>query len=180
MTDFPVLVHAGLSYALIGMGLALGLRGLRIFCGQDLSWKWIAAITLVSFLLPAYFAQLSPDKGERLAATGLLFGSFCWVCAATLLRGIEGNSRKVMWASVGGFSAIGLILILRGLYLFVLPAAALEKQTIATIADISLLARCGSGADCRCLWPDHAGITPVFRETESSDTDGRPDRRVYV
>lgn len=140
MTDFPILVHAGLSYALIGLGLALGLRGLRIFCGQELSWKWITAITLVSFLLPAYFAQLSPDKSERVAASGLFFGSLCWVCAGTLLRGIEGNTRTVMWASVGGLSAIGLIMILRGLYLLLIPVAAIDKQTIETIASISILA----------------------------------------
>lgn len=140
MTDFPILVHAGLSYALIGLGLALGLRGLRIFCGQELSWKWITVITLVSFLLPAYFAQLSPDKSERVAASGLFFGCLCWVCAGTLLRGIEGNTRTVMWASVGGLSAIGLIMILRGLYLLLIPVAAIDKQTIETIASISILA----------------------------------------
>jgi len=140
MSDLPVLVHAGLSYALIGMGLALGLRGLRIFCGQDLSWKWIAAITLVSFLVPAYFALLNPDKVERVAASGLFFGSLCWVCAATLVRGIEGSTRRVMWASVGGFSAIGLVMILRGLYLLLIPVAAFDQGTIETIASISILA----------------------------------------
>jgi diguanylate cyclase (GGDEF)-like protein len=143
LIDFPPLVHAGLSYALIGMGLALALRGLRIFCGQDLSWKWIVAITLASFFLPAYFVQVRPDKAERLVASGLFFGALCWVCAATLWRGIEGNTRNVMWAAVGGFSAIGLVMILRGVYLLLAPFTAFGEytaETIQTIASVSVLA----------------------------------------
>jgi diguanylate cyclase (GGDEF)-like protein len=140
LTDFPVLIHAGLSYALIGLGLALALRGLRIFCGKYLSWQWIAAITLASFLLPAYFAQVSPDKAGRLAASGMFLGMLCWVCAATLLRGIEGSTRKVMWAAVGGFSAIGLVMVLRGFYIMLQPVVALDEKSLETIAAISVLA----------------------------------------
>lgn len=140
LTALPTLVHAGINYALIGLGLALVLKGLRLFCGQKLSCCCVVAITFVSFLLPAYFVVFSPDKAWRVAVSGLLLGSLCWVCAGTLIGGLKGATRRVMWPSVVGFSIIGLILILRGVYLWVIPAGAMEDEAVVTIAGISLLA----------------------------------------
>ena len=140
MTRLPVLVHAGASYALIGLGLAIALRGLRQFCGLALSWNWVAAITFFSFLFPAYFAQVAPEKTARLIVSGLYLGALCWVCAFTILRGFQGSTRAVAWASAGGFSTVGLVMVSRAVYLLVEPVAAIHEETIETIAAISILA----------------------------------------
>ena len=140
MTNLSALVHAGVNYALIGLGLALALRGLRLFCGRELAWKWVAALTFGAFVFPAYFALVVPDKAARLAVSGLYLGSLSWVCSVTLLRGLQGSARTVMWASAGGFAMIGLVVISRAVYLLAAPIMAVREQTIETIAGISILA----------------------------------------
>lgn len=140
MTSLPDLVHAGASYALLGLGLALTLRGLRQFCGQEFSWTWVGIVTFGAFLFPAYFAVVAPDKTARIVVSGLYLGVLSWVCAATLWRGLQGGARAVMWAGAGGFSIIGLVLILRAVYLLTAPMAAVQAQTIENIASISVLA----------------------------------------
>ena len=140
MNATPVLVHAVLNYALIGLGLALVLRGLRLFFGHGLSWKWVAAITFGSVVLPGYFALVVPDKAMRVMLSGLYLGLVCWFCAYTLWRGLDDRNRGVMWASVGGFVAIGCVTFFRGLFLLALPKGTSSEQTVEALASISVLA----------------------------------------
>lgn len=140
LTELPALVHAGLSYALLGLGLAVVLRGLRQFCGQSLRWPVVLAITVGSFVVPAYFAVVQPDKAARLAVSGAYLGALCWACALALVRGLQGSSRSVMGASVGGFAALGLVLMLRAAYLGGSIGVAVDEQTIEWVAGVSILA----------------------------------------
>lgn len=116
LTDLHDIVHGGISYALMGMGLSIVLRGVRQFCNQTLTWRWVAAITMVCFLVPAYFSTLQPSQSARLIATGLLFGGINFACALTLLRGSHGSTRGTMWIAVSGFTAAGIALGLRSIY----------------------------------------------------------------
>ena len=136
----PVVVHAVLNYVLIGLGLSIVLRGLRRLFGHDLSWKWVAAITVAGVIFPAYYALVVPDKAMRVMVSGLYLGLLCWYCAFTLLRGLDGGNRSVMWASAGGFIVIGCVTFFRGVYLLALPAAASSEQLVEKIAAISVLA----------------------------------------
>lgn len=140
LNELPLLVHAVLNYALIGLGLALLLRGLRLFFGHGLSWKWVAVITVGASVFPGYYALVVPDKAMRVMLSGLYLGVICWTCAFTLLRGLEGRNRGVLWASAGGFIAIGCVTFFRGVYLLAAPAAAASEQTVETIAALSVLA----------------------------------------
>jgi diguanylate cyclase (GGDEF)-like protein len=138
-TALPDVVHGGVSYGFMGLGLALVLRGLRRFCGRDLSWRWLAGISLLAFLLPAYFAQVHPDLTARLIVTGIYLGLLNLVCAITLLRGLRGSIRATMWISAGGFSVLGLALILRAAYLLVTPAGSNNAQTVETVMGVTIL-----------------------------------------
>ena len=116
LTDLHDVVHGGIRYALMGLGLSIVLRGVRQFCNQTLAWHWVAAITMVCFLIPAYFSTLQPSQTARLIATGLLFGGINFACALTLLRGSHGSTRTTMWIAVSGFTAAGIALGLRSIY----------------------------------------------------------------
>ena len=140
VTELPEVVHGGISYALLGLGLALVLRGLRQFCDQDLTWHWLAGITLVSFLVPAYFATVQPNQTARLVATGLLLGAINLVCAVTLVRGLQGSARAMMWIAVSGFTALGLALVLRSVYQLVAQAAGPDALSAETLMAITILA----------------------------------------
>lgn len=142
LTMLPDIVHGGLSYAFIGFGLALVLRGLRLFCGQDLSWQWIAGITLLAFVPPAYFAQLAPNQTLRLIITCAYLGGVNLLCAFTLVRGLKGALRATQWPSVGGFSVLGLSLIIRAVYLALSPAKAMAESELETFMGLTLLVAC--------------------------------------
>lgn len=139
MNSWPAVVHAGVSYGLMGMGLALALRGMRQFCGQTLAWRWVALISLIAFALPAYYAVVVPDKAARLVVSGLFLGLLSGACCVSLWRGLQGSTRSVMWSSVGGFAMIGMVMVGRAVFVLVSPAAAIGAQTIETIAGISIL-----------------------------------------
>ncbi|APW44932.1 GGDEF domain-containing protein [Rhodoferax saidenbachensis] len=119
-TGLPDLVHACLSYGVMGLGLALILRGLRIFGRQELGIGWMVGIVLVPLAVTAYFTLVQPSLPARLALTGMYFGVLNWVCAATLLR--HGNGHGVS-VTVVGFVALGVSLFVRGGYLLVNPQA---------------------------------------------------------
>ncbi len=138
MTSLPDVVHGGISYALIGLGLALVLRGLRLFCDQDLSWRWIATITLVAFALPAYFAQVQPNQTLRFIVACTYLGGVNLVCALTLWRGLHGKIRRTMWPSVGGFAALGLSLVVRAAYLGLAPTQNMDAQSVDTYMGVSI------------------------------------------
>lgn len=138
LTSLPVWVHAGLSYALIGLGLGFILRGLRRFFDGDLSTAGILAIAAASGVLPGYFALVSPDKAARILVSGIFLGAMCGVCATTVLRGARGRHPAAMWAAAGGFALVGTAMIGRGIYLL-LAGTGVATATIQTIADLSLL-----------------------------------------
>lgn len=129
MTELRAVVHGGVSYALLGLGLGLVLRGVRQFCDQTLSWHWLLGITVVSFLIPAYFATVQPNQTARLVVTGLLLGGLNLACAITLVRGLRGSVRAMMWIAVCGFAALGLALVLRSVYQ--LMAQAMDPNAVS-------------------------------------------------
>ena len=139
MTALPALVHAGFSYGLIGAGLALALRGLRMFFDQGFSWNWVAAIALGAFAFPAYFAVIDPDKAMRVLFSGLFLGAVTWTCAYTVVRGLHGNNRAAMLATAGGFTVVGTVMVARAVYLLLVPGA-VSLQAMQSIAAVSLLA----------------------------------------
>lgn len=140
LTDYHPLVHAGLSYGLIGLGMALVLRGLRRFGGADLSALAVGGIALGALLLPAWFAWVQPDKGARLIVSGLYLGALSFWSAAILVRRLQGSSRSGVAASVAGFVMLGLVLSLRAVYLLLEPVARVDPERIEVLAGISVLA----------------------------------------
>ncbi len=133
-TGCPLPVHGVLSYGLLGFGLALVLKGLRVFCALDLSWRWIVGIAAASLALPGYFAWIDPGITARLVATGLIFGLLNGLCALTLVRHAPG---KISWVSVAGFTVLALSLLLRSGFLLLHLANPLEIADEVT--NISLL-----------------------------------------
>lgn len=133
LTQGPVLVHACLSYGFMGLGLAWVLRGLRIFCRQELAGRWTVAIVLLALALPGYFTLVEPSLYARLVVTGMYFAVLNWVCALTILR--HGNNLGI-WVTVSGFCALGLSLFLRAAYLLYDPQANPERTS--EVMNISL------------------------------------------
>ena len=138
LTRFHDLIHGAVSYALIGFGLALVLRGLRVFCGKDLPGPVLLWIPLVAFALPAYFVLVEPSLTARLIVTGLLIAALNLACAYTLLTGLPEAERRVSWICVSGFSTLALALIVRSLYLLRQPGMGLEDELTKTLAGITL------------------------------------------
>ncbi|MBA5606670.1 GGDEF domain-containing protein [Duganella sp. FT3S] len=110
----PLVLHAVLGYGVLGLGLALVLRGLRLFCNETLSWRWIVAIVAGALLSTGFFTYAEPSLNARLSVTGFYFGLLNVLCAATLARHADWRS---VGASVAGFAALGVALCVRGVYL---------------------------------------------------------------
>jgi len=100
------------------LGLGLVLRGLRLFCMEELAWRWVALIPLGAMLLTGYFSLVEPDLRARLIVSGIYFALLNWACAYTLAR--RGNWRAAAVA-VFGFTTLGVALFLRGVYLLLHP-----------------------------------------------------------
>lgn len=139
MTELPEVVHGGVSYALLGLGLGLVLRGVRKFCDLSLTWPWLAGITVLCFLIPGYFATVQPNQTARLVATGLLMGSLNLACAITLVRGLRGSVRAMMWIAVSGFTALGLALVLRSVYQLAAQARGADTVSDETLMSATIL-----------------------------------------
>ncbi len=135
LSQAPLLLHGVFSYGLIGFGLALVLRGLRLFGGRELGWRWLLLGTLGAMLGPAWFALVEPSQERRLIASGLYFGLFNLLCAVELFRL---RRRDFVAVACSGFALLGLVLLLRAFFLAVRPlnSEAVQQQVIA----LSLLA----------------------------------------
>ena len=133
-TGCTVAVHGVLSYGFLGFGLAMVLKGLRVFCALDLSWRWIAGMVVISLALPGYYAMLDPSFSARLVVTGLFFGALNGACALTLFRHTPG---RVSGVAVTGFSVLALSLFLRAGFL--LFPFANPQERADEVANISLL-----------------------------------------
>jgi diguanylate cyclase (GGDEF)-like protein len=114
LDSVPLLVNTIFGYGVIGFGLALVLRGLRLYCAETLSWQTIAVITAVALLIPAYFTLIAPSLRARLCFSGFYFAILNWLCALVVAR--HGHWR-VVGISVAGFSLLGLALLLRGVHM---------------------------------------------------------------
>ncbi len=139
-TGLPDVLHGGLSYGLVGLGLALALRGLRQFCGHDLGLRWIVGITCIAFVLPAYFAVVQPSPNLRLVVGGCFLGVVNLACAAQLWRGLHGKIRLMMWPSAGGFATLGLSLVIRSGFLLLAPTATMTEQTMEAYSSVNIFA----------------------------------------
>lgn len=118
MDSMPIVVNNILGYGVIGFGLALVLRGLRVHRSDTLSWRTIAVITAIGVLIPAYFTLVAPSLRARLCFSGFYFAILNWMCAVTVAR--HGQWR-VTGISVAGFSLLGLALLLRGVHMLLHP-----------------------------------------------------------
>ena len=85
-------------------------------------------MTLLAFVLPAYFAVVVPDKAARMVVTGLFLGAICWASAFTLVRRMHGYPWSILWAGTVGFVIAGLMPIARAAYLLLAPRVGLSLQ----------------------------------------------------
>lgn len=130
MTGAPIFIHAVLSYGFMGLGQALVWRGLRRYCGQDLSPKTLATVAVASALLPAYFVWAEPSLSGRLVVSGLGFAALDIACLVTLVRGVRDNTRPVMWVAATGFGVLSFALMLRALWLLVGNDAPADQELV--------------------------------------------------
>jgi diguanylate cyclase (GGDEF)-like protein len=138
-TDLPIWIHGALSYGVIGLGLALVLRGLRIFCGKNLSVQAVACIAALACLLPLYFCLAQPSLQARLVVTGFYFGLLNFACAVILLRESSGEVRNGMWATLLGFIAIGAALLVRSIVLVLHGSDESNISYLETVMSLTLL-----------------------------------------
>ena len=110
---FPLLVNAVLGYGVLGFGLALGLRGLRVHYDETLSWRAVAVITALALAGPAYYTLIDPSLAARLCYSSFYFAAVNWLCAYTMAR--HGDWRAIFIAVIG-FTMLGLALLLRGVH----------------------------------------------------------------
>ena len=129
-TGGPVFIHAVLSYGFMGLGQALVWRGLRRYCGQDLSPKTLAAVAIASMALPAYFVWAEPSLTGRLVVSGLGFAALDLACLVTLVRGVRDRTRPVMWVAAVGFAILSAALILRALWLLMHGDAPADQELV--------------------------------------------------
>lgn len=110
----PPLLTGVAGYGVIAFGLALVLRGLRVYGAGTLPWPMIAAITAIALLVPWYYTSLAPHRGMRLVFSGFYFGVLNLWCAVAIAR--HGGWR-VNGIGVTGFVALGCALLLRGMHM---------------------------------------------------------------
>nr|WP_315257206.1 GGDEF domain-containing protein [uncultured Duganella sp.] len=114
MQTLPLLLTGVLSYGVIAFGLALVLRGLRVYCAQTLSWTAVAVITAGALAIAAYYALMVPSLQARLCFSGFYFALLNWLCALAVARH---GAWRVTAITVAGFSLLGLGLFLRGVHI---------------------------------------------------------------
>lgn len=114
----PPLLTSVAGYGIIAFGLALVLRGLRVYGAATLSWPMIAVITGIALLVPGYYTLVGPSRGARLVFSGFYFGVLNLWCAATIARH-GGWRRNGTGTCIGvtGFIALGCALLLRGTHM---------------------------------------------------------------
>jgi len=116
--SLPPILNSILGYGVIGFGIGLVLRGVRVHVSQTLSWRAIGIIAGIALLLPAYFTLIVPSLQARLWVSGFYFAILNWICAATVAR--HGQWR-VTGIAVFGFGLLGLALLLRGVHVLLHP-----------------------------------------------------------
>ncbi|USX12021.1 GGDEF domain-containing protein [Oxalobacteraceae bacterium OTU3CAMAD1] len=111
----PPLLTSVAGYGIVAFGLALVLRGLRVYGAATLSWPMIAVITGIALLVPCYYTLVEPSRGARLVFSGFYFGVLNLWCAAAIARH-GGWRRNGTGTCIGvtGFIALGGALLLRG------------------------------------------------------------------
>jgi diguanylate cyclase (GGDEF)-like protein len=114
----PPLLTSVAGYGIVAFGLALVLRGLRVYGAATLSWPMIAAITGIALLVPCYYTLVDPSRGARLVFSGFYFGVLNLWCAAAIARH-GGWRRNGTGTCIGvtGFIALGGALLLRGTHM---------------------------------------------------------------
>lgn len=131
-TGAPIFIHAVLSYGFMGLGQALVWRGLRRYCGQDLSPRTLGAVAIASMALPAYFVWAEPSLTGRLVVSGLGFAALDLACLVTLLRGVRDRTRPVMWVAATGFGILSAALILRAMWLLLHSDAPADQALVTS------------------------------------------------
>jgi diguanylate cyclase (GGDEF)-like protein len=90
-------------------------------------------------LIPSYFATVQPNQTARLVATGFILGALNLACAITLVRGLRGSARAMMWIAVSGFGALGLALVLRSAYQLLMQASGPQALSAETLMAVTIL-----------------------------------------
>ncbi|WP_371874439.1 GGDEF domain-containing protein [Duganella rivi] len=112
--SLPLLMHSVVGYGVIGFGIALVLRGLRVYCQSTLSWTTIAIITGIVLAISAYYTLVAPSLRARLCFSGFYFALLNWMCAVAIARR---GSWRISGIAFAGFVLLGLALFLRGAHL---------------------------------------------------------------
>ena len=114
LDSLPELIHSVLGYGVLSFGLALVLRGLRVYVNETLHWRWVALIVVLPILMFGWFTYVTPSLRARLCLGGFYFAALNGLCAVVLAR--NGGWRGVA-VSVTGFALLGVALFMRGAYL---------------------------------------------------------------
>jgi diguanylate cyclase (GGDEF)-like protein len=112
--SLPVLMHSVIGYGVIAFGIALLLRGLRVYCLSTLSWTTIAMITGIAVVISAYYTFVAPSLRARLCFSGFYFALLNWICAVAIARR---GSWRISGIAVAGFVLLGVALFLRGTHM---------------------------------------------------------------
>ncbi|WP_371869765.1 GGDEF domain-containing protein [Duganella flavida] len=110
----PLLVNNILGYGVIAFGIALVLRGLRVYCNNTLSWTTIGIITGIALVVMAYYTLVAPSLRARLCFSGFYYAILNWMCAFAIARR---GSWRVSGIAVAGFVLLGVALFLRGTHM---------------------------------------------------------------
>ncbi len=133
----PLLLSAIVGYGVIAFGLALVLRGLRVYCNGSLSWAAIAVITLIALLVPAYYTLVAPSLRARLCFSGFYFAAINWLCALVLVRQ---RAWRAAGIAIAGFFLLGVALALRGVHLLLPAVGAADADADANALVIAVSA----------------------------------------
>jgi len=114
LSSLPLPINAILGYGVIAFGIALVLRGLRVYCAGTLSWTSIAILSGIALVIAAYYTLVAPSLRARLCFSGFYFAILSWVCAFAIARR---GSWRVSGIAATGFVLLGAALFLRGVHM---------------------------------------------------------------
>ena len=121
LSEWPLWLHAVLSYGLMTLGMCLVWRGLLDLSGRRLAWRWTALVVACGLALAAFFAYAQPSMQGRLVSACLLNAGLNLMCVRALTGLRPASTRSLVWVSASGFTVIALFLFWRAATLVLVP-----------------------------------------------------------